>query len=200
MSTLKSDPRLVIRTATLNDGAAVLSIYRPYVENTAVTFEVVAPTEQDMCARIAKVLERYPYYVAEYDGNVVGYCYAGPFKIRAAYDWSVEVTIYVAPSMRGYGIGRALYERLEHALRRMGIVNAYACVAVPDVEDEYLTCASQRFHTALGYSEVGVFRDCGNKFGRWYSMAWFAKMIGERVENPAPIRPFPELEQGGDSL
>ena len=237
---------VTIRPAGPNDAAALLAIYRPYVENTAITFEYDVPTEEEFRARIAHTITRYPYLIAEREGRPVGYAYAGPFKERAAYDWAVEVSIYVAQECRRSGIGRALYRALEEVLAEMGIQNLEACIAVPavsfgsygnsstdssetdntpgtdtafaagiddtpvaaaaaatggdrkaritvpSISDEYLDRSSVDFHAHLGYRLVGGFDRCGCKFGRWYSMVWMEKHIGQH-EDAAPIRPWPEV-------
>lgn len=87
-------------------------------------------------------------------------------------------------------MGHALYEALEDALRRMGILSAYACVACPNPDDEHLTDASSRFHERMGYAKVGEFADCGNKFGRWYDIAWMKKDLGLRKLDPKPVTPL----------
>lgn len=87
-------------------------------------------------------------------------------------------------------MGRALYEALEDALGRMGILSAYACVACPNPGDEHLTNASSRFHERMGYAKVGEFADCGNKFGRWYDIAWMKKDLGPRKLDPKPVTPL----------
>ena len=200
---------VTIRPAGPNDAAALLAIYRPYVENTAITFEYDVPTEEEFRARIAHTITRYPYLIAERGRRPVGYAYAGPFKERAAYDWAVEVSIYVVQECRRSGIGGALYRVLEEVLAEMGIQNLEACIAVPAVSfessedtdacicvpavsDEYLDCSSVDFHTHLGYRLVGGFDRCGCKFGRWYSMVWMEKHIGPHGD-AAPIRPWPEV-------
>ena len=183
-------PELTIRTARPADAAAVQAIYAPYVEATAVTFECATPSVAEVERRIQDTLERYPYLVAEQDGRVVGFTCAGPLRRRAAYDWSVETTIYVEAELRGGGVGRALYGALEEALGAMGVKGLYACVAFADGPDEHLTDASLRFHERLGFAKVGEFRDCGSKFDRWYSVAWMGKRLGELETPPVPIRPF----------
>ena len=211
---------VTIRPAGPNDAAALLAIYRPYVENTAITFEYDVPTEEEFRVRIAHTITRYPYLIAEREGRPVGYAYAGPFKERAAYDWAVEVSIYVAQECRRSGIGGALYRALEEVLAEMGIQNLEACIAVPavsfggngdssadlpeagggrgmcitipNISDEYLDRSSVDFHAHLGYRLVGGFDRCGCKFGRWYSMVWMEKHIGQH-EDAAPIRPWPEV-------
>ena len=89
---------------------------------------------------------------------------------RAAYDWSAELTIYLAPKKRKQGIGKKLYKALEEALAESGIQNLYACIGYPEVPDEYLTKNSAEFHEHLGYTKAGQFHKCGYKFGRWYDM------------------------------
>lgn len=182
-----------IRIAAPQDAAALLAIYAPYVEKTSITFEYDVPTLQEFEGRIRKILEKYPYLVAECDGEIVGYAYAGPFKARAAYDWGVETTVYVRSDQKKNGIGRKLYDALEKLLSMQNILNMNACIAYPETEDEYLTKDSVRFHEHLGYRFVGEFQKCGCKFGRWYNMVWMEKHIGVHVENPPAVIPFPEI-------
>ena len=168
-----------VREATAKDAPRLLEIYSYYVENTAITFEYDVPTPEEFRGRIERIKARYPYLVIEKDGVIKGYAYAGVFKDRAAYDRSCEMSIYLERSAAGQGLGRMLYEALEEALRKQGILNLYACIGYPDVPDEYLDYNSARFHEHMGYSKVGTFHQCGYKFGRWYSMIWMEKMIGE---------------------
>lgn len=182
-----------IRVATPDDADALLAVYAPYVTDTAISFECEVPTVEEFRRRIARTLERYPYLVALQDGKIAGYAYAGPFVGRAAYDWSVETSIYVARHARRAGLGRALYTVLENILREMGVLNLNACIGYPKKEDEYLTTNSVDYHRHLGYAWVGRFHDSGCKFGRWYDMVWMEKIIGNHPENPEPIRPFPEV-------
>ena len=170
-----------IRSATTADAASILGIYAHYVENTAISFEYDVPALDEFACRIASTLEKYPYLVIEDDGEILGFAYAGPFKGRAAYDRSCEVSIYLDHNARGRGFGRALYEELENRLKAMGILNLYACIGCPIVEDEYLTRNSEQFHAHLGFEKVGEFHKCGYKFGRWYNMIWMEKIIGEHA-------------------
>lgn len=188
---------LTLRAATPDDAAALLAIYAPYVTDTAITFEYDIPSEQEFRSRIAHTLETYPYIVAESDGVIVGYAYAGPFKERAAYDWAVETTVYVDRVKKRGGVGTALYEALEKALAAQGILNVEACIGYPEngVDDEYLTCDSPKFHEYMGYRLVGEFRRCGYKFGRWYNMIWMEKFLGEHPDDATiqPIKKFSEI-------
>lgn len=184
----------VIRLARIEDAPALAAIYEPYVRETAITFEYVPPTADEFAERMCKTMEFYPYLVAELDGRLVGYAYAGTFKGRSAYDWAGETSIYVAQGHTGEGTGRALHDALERALAAQGVLNMYACIAVPDGEDdETLTRNSQRFHEHMGYRLVGEFYQCGFKGGRWYNMIWMEKMLGEHRADQPPVAPFPEM-------
>ena len=184
---------LIVRPAAPEDAAALLEIYAPYVEKTAVTFEYAVPSAEAFAGRVARTLERYPYLAAEAEGRILGYAYAGPFKERAAYDWAVETTVYVREGERRRGIGRRLYEVLEGCLAAQGILNVNACIACPEREDEYLTRDSVDFDRRLGWGVAGEFRQCGCKFGRWYNMVWMEKHIGPHPADPPPVKPFPSV-------
>lgn len=170
-----------IRDAITSDAEAMLAIYAPYVEETAVTFEYQVPSKEEFRRRMKTVIQKYPWMVAEEDGNILGYAYAGAFKARDAYQWAVETSIYVDRSRRRGGIGRRLHEALEERLKAQGILNMNACISFIEPEDEYLTLDSVRFHQRLGYQKVAHFHLCGKKFGRWYDMIWMEKLIGEHT-------------------
>ncbi len=182
---------ITIRRATPDDAPALLGIYAPYVLKTAITYEYEVPSEDEFRRRIAHTLKSgYPYLVLERGGRTVGYAYVGRLHERAAYDWAVETSIYLAEGERGHGAGRTLHDALEAALRAMGILDMCACIATPNgANDEYLTRNSEQFHAHLGYRKVGEFVQCGQKFGRWYNMVWMEKSLGVRISNaPAPKR------------
>lgn len=159
-----------IRKAEISDAGSLLEIYAPYVKNTAITFEYDVPSKEEFQERIAHTLMKYPYLIAETNGEVLGYAYAGAFKERKAYDWAVETTVYIKTDKKRMGIGRALYSQLEKILKLQGILNLNACIACPVEEDEYLTDDSIKFHKSMGYNAVGTFHVCGYKFNRWYDM------------------------------
>lgn len=184
----------MIRTATVQDAAAILGIYKYYIENTAITFECIVPTVDEFAARIEKTLQKYPYLVYEQDGEIIGYAYAGPLNVRQAFDWSVECSIYVAHDKRGSGLGNKLYTALENALKLQNIINLSACIAYPEVEDEYLTRNSVGYHSHIGYTIVGEFHKCGYKFGRWYGMVWMEKHIAPHTA-PKPFRVFDDVRE-----
>lgn len=177
---------MIIRTASEADAPALLKIYAPYVERTAITFEYEVPSVDEFASRIRNTLQKYPYLIAEKGGRILGYAYAGPFHDRPAYDWSVETSIYVDTSRKHMGIGRKLHDALEQALQEQGILNMNACIAYPSTEDEYLNKNSVEFHTHMGYRLVGEFYKCGYKFHRWYNMVWMEKLIGEHLPDQNP--------------
>ena len=180
-----------IRTASVEDAEELLELYSHYVRRTAISFEWEVPSLEEFQGRVRRTLVQYPYLTARQDGKLLGYAYAGPFVGRAAYGWSAELTIYLAPEAARRGIGRALYEALERALAEMGVCNLYACVGVPaEEEDEYLTFNSAQFHAHMGFVQCGEFHRCGYKFGRWYSMVWMEKLIGPHSPGQSPVRPF----------
>ena len=184
---------IIVRMATPQDAEILLEIYAPYVKNTAITFEYEVPSVEEFAGRIENCLKKYPYLVASKKGKIIGYAYVSPFKSRAAYDWSVETSIYVAEAEKGKGAGRFLYEVLESLLVKQGILNVNACIAYPPTEDRYLTKDSVKFHEALGYELVGRFHACGYKFDRWYDMVWMEKMIGKHVPKQPPVKKIQEI-------
>ena len=187
---------IVVRAATPVDAPALLAVYAPYVQQTAITFEYEVPTEAEFRSRIAHTLQKYPYLVAEQGGKLLGYAYASPFHGRPAYDWAVETSLYVARECRKMGLGRLLHDALQTALQAQGILNMEACIACPGgADDEYLTRNSLQFHAHLGYRAVGEFFRCGYKFGRWYNMVWMEKHIGAHRSPQPPVLPFAEVRE-----
>jgi len=179
---------LIIRTADPEkDAPGLLAIYKPYVLETAISFEYEVPSLEEFKSRIAHTLEKYPYLVAEEDGKLLGYAYVGPFGARAAYSWSVETSIYVAKGQRGKGLGRKLYTELEAVLKKQNVLNMNACIGYTKQADPHLTNASSKFHEKLGYKQVAYFTQCGYKFNTWYDMIWMEKLLGE---HPVPAKPF----------
>lgn len=190
-------PTFRFRLATPDDAPALLAIYAPYVEQTAISFEYDVPSLEEFRRRIADFSRTYPYLIAEdTSGRALGYAYTHTFIPRAAYDRCAETTIYLSLESRHQGLGKRLYRALEDISRAQGIYNLYACIGEPQGEDdEYLTDNSIRFHEHLGFRRIGVFRRCGYKFGRWYDMSWAEKLLGEPPEAPEPFLPFPQLDR-----
>lgn len=185
---------LRIRAACLEDAPEILDIYRPYVENTAVSFEYTVPALEVFRERMRNILRAHPWLVAEERGEIIGYTYTGNFVGREAYGWSAETTIYIKEDHRKAGVGKKLYQALEDISALRNIRNLNACIGYPEQEDEYLTKNSALFHEHLGYRLVGKFHNSGFKFGRWYHMIWMEKLIGPHDRNPGSVIPFPDLD------
>ena len=175
-----------IRIATIGDLPAMLEIYRPFVEETAVSFEYTTPTAEEFALRFQQITARFPWLVWEEDGAVLGYAYAAaPFE-RAAFSWCAEPSIYLAPQARGRGVGRQLYEALEDILTKQGYQVLYALVTTENAP-------SVAFHRALGYRRLADFPDCGFKCGKWHGIIWLEKRL-KAVEMPDIMpTPFPAI-------
>ncbi len=181
---------LRIELASVSDAAELLAIYRPYVEETAITFEYDVPSLTEFQERIWNTLLKFPYIKAVREGHILGYAYASPFKTREAYAWAVEMSVYVHKNARGGGIGKALYRALEEILKRQHITNLNACIAYPNP-------ASIAFHESFGYRTVAHFTKCGYKLGAWHDMIWMEKHISPHPETPQPVIPLSQLDLTG---
>lgn len=177
-----------IERVNVKDAEEILSIYAPYVRDTAMSFEYEVPPLSEFRERIRNISSSLPYIKATEKNEILGYAYAAKFKNRKAYDWSVEVTIYVRKDLRRSGVGTLLYHALEDSLRQMGILNMNACIAVPKGDDEHLNKDSYYFHEKMGFRLVGTFHNSGYKFDTWYDMIWMEKLIGEHNESPANVK------------
>src|SRR5690349_4297330 len=155
-----------IRFAEPADAAGILAIYGPYCESTCVSFEIVAPTLEQMQERIRRITDHYPWIIAEVDGRTIGYVYASRRHERAAYRWSVDVAVYIASGQHRRGIGRILYETLFSILREQGLFKAFAGVTLPNP-------GSVELHESMGFRPVAVFQGVGHKFGRWLDVGWW---------------------------
>lgn len=169
---------MIVRPATVDDAPAVLAIYAPIVRETSISFEMEPPGVDEMAARIAKCVAKWAWLVAESDRRVVGYAYGGLHRERAAYQWSTEVSAYVAADARRSGVGRTLYRELLPALAARGYFNAYAGIALPNP-------ASVRLHESVGFRSIGVFPSVGYKLGRWHDVGWFHAQL-QQERTPAP--------------
>jgi L-amino acid N-acyltransferase YncA len=177
----------MIRLATADDAADVAEIYRPYVEKTSITFEVIPPTAEEMATRIVSTLLRYPWLVFEADGRVAGYAYAAAHRTREAYQWSVDAAVYVRENSHRQGVGRQLYGALFPLLVRQGFVNAYAGITVPNAK-------SIGLHEAMGFTPVGIYHNVGYKLGHWHAVTWWHLQLQPLSETPAVPVPLPDLQ------
>lgn len=182
-SLLEEVPRMAgtIRLATEQDAAQTRAIYAPIVNNTSFSFEIATPSVSDMRQRITKTLERMPWLSCEVEGAVVGYAYANPHRVRAAYQWSVEVSVYVQEQYRQKRVARALYTSLFAILQLQGFYNAYAGITLPND-------GGVRLHESLGFESVGVYRAVAYKLGAWHDVGWWQKTLQPHPTEPkAPI-------------
>jgi phosphinothricin acetyltransferase len=171
-----------IRFAEPADAGAILAIYAPYCESTPVSFEIVAPSLDEMRRRMEKVLVQYPWLVCEIDGRVVGYVYASQHRERAAYRWAVDVAVYVAVEHHRRCVGRALYTSLFQILREQGYFKAYAGITLPNP-------GSVRLHESVGFEPIGVFPGEGFKLGAWRDVGWWGRALCP--ETAEPTEPLP---------
>ncbi|HEY5821681.1 MAG TPA: GNAT family N-acetyltransferase [Propionibacteriaceae bacterium] len=169
---------LVIRPATEADGERCAEIYRPYVSNTAITFEVDPPTAAQMADRIADANALHAWLIAEDGDRTIGYAYAHPFAARPAYRWSCETSVYLEMGRRRTGAGRALYEALLDRMVERGYRIAMAGMALPNP-------ASVGLHEALGFELVGTYRRVGWKNGAWHDVARVQKVLAADPGIPA---------------
>ncbi len=170
-----------VRDAAAADAVACVRIYAPYVTGTAITFEAEPPTVAEMAERIAAAQRTHAWLVLEQEGEVVGYAYGGAFRPRAAYRWSCEVSVYLAPDSRGSGGGRVLYSALLARLTARGFRTAVATLTLPNEP-------SLRLHRALGFEPAGSFRRIGWKSGSWHDVAWFQRDLEAGADPPAEPR------------
>ena len=179
----------MIRMATEADAEAVARIYDPVVERTAISFELHPPGTAEMGRRIGAILPFAPWLVDERGGAVRGYAYASKHRDRAAYQWSIDVAVYVDEAHRKQGVGRGLYAKLFRLLRLQGFHAAHAGVTLPNA-------ASVGLHEALGFRPVGVYRAVGYKLGAWHDVGWWQLELSERASEPRP--PKTTAEAGRD--
>jgi L-amino acid N-acyltransferase YncA len=177
---------VLIRTATIEDGAALAAIYGPIVRDTAISFEMAPPSAAEMAARIERTLRTHPWLVAEAAGVIVGYAYASAHRERAAYRWSVDASVYVREGGRRRGVARALYTRLFEILAAQNFHIVHAGIALPNKP-------SIAFHEAMGFEPIGVYREVGYKLSQWRDVGWWARRLADPGNPPAEPIPFPAL-------
>lgn len=177
-----------IRLAFTDDAAAVASIYGPFCESTAVSFEYAPPSTDEIANRIRTITARLPWLVLDDNRVVAGYAYASSHRERAAYGWSVDTAVYVSPIHRRSGVGRALYTTLFQLLRLQGYFKAYAGITLPN-------SASTGLHEAAGFRLVGVYQGVGYKHGVWHDVAWHQIALQSERLNPDPPLPVSALAE-----
>lgn len=178
-----------IRLATSGDASQIAAIYAPNVTDGVASFELTPPSVEEMVTRMSRTLPERPWLVCEERGEIWGYAYAARHNERPAYQWSVNVSVYVHPGRRRTGVGRALYQELLQELAHLGYCNAYAGITLPNA-------GSVGLHEAFGFTPVGVYRNAGFKQGRWWDVGWWQRVLGTHGAAPALPRPFSSLQTG----
>lgn len=176
----------MMRIASENDAEQVLRIYGPAVSTQVTSLETAVPSLAEMQRRIGITLLNFPWLVDDDGGVLRGFAYAGPYRQRQAYVWSVEVSIYVDTETRRQGRGRALYERLFEILTEQGYCAAVAGIVMPND-------ASRCMHEALGFQPAGIIPAVGFKFGQWRDVGWWIRRL-KPISNEQPPLPIPFAE------
>lgn len=166
-----------LRYLRKSDIPGILNIYAPFILNTAITFEENVPTESEFSLRIESIASKYPFFVAEVGGTIVGYAYATVHRERAAYRWIVETSVYLLPGSTGKGLGKRLYEKLLAELSERGFTMAYGIITLPN-------SASIGLHRTCGFEEMVVHDHAGWKQGAWHQVLWMRKILNPFTTPP----------------
>lgn len=177
-----------IRFISADDAAAAVNIYAPYVLHTAISFEYDVPTVEQFNKKIQTITAKYPWLVCEYNGEIIGYAYGSEHRNRTAYQWSPESTVYMAEQFHRRGVARVLYNTLFEILKLQGFFNVYAGVLSTNTK-------SREFHKALGFEDIGIFRNIGYKLGSWHSNMWMQLQLMPPVHEPPVPKAFKAIER-----
>ena len=172
--------KATIRLANESDALKMLAIYAPVVQETSISFEIEPPSETEFQGRIKNYQQQMPWLVCQINGELLGYAYATPYRTRAAYQWSVESSVYVNVEHRRKGVAKALYSSLFQLLQLQGFYNVFAAIALPNP-------ASVAVHEAVGFSPIGIFYRVGYKFSEWHDVGWW--QLSLQQEQPLPVNP-----------
>jgi len=183
---------MIIREATINDATELSEIYKYYVENFSYSFEYVAPTAEEFSERISDISGKFPFFVCENNGEILGFAYAYKFKERKAYQWVCETTIYTKSGSTQKGIGSLLYARLILSLQQQGFVKAYAILGCPNE-------GSEIFHQKMGFTLAATLPNIGYKLGSWHDIKYYVLELNSfRDEKPEPVD-YKQIRQGESS-
>jgi phosphinothricin acetyltransferase len=170
---------LLIRAAAAADIPAITAIYDHAVRHGTASFELAPPDAAEMARRRQTLVDGgFPYLVAEADGTVAGYAYAGPYRPRPAYRWSVEDSVYVAPALQRRGVGRTLLDRLVAEAERRGFRQMIAVIG------DSAQTPSIELHRAAGFHMIGTVQNVGHKFGRWLDTVLMQRALGPGAASP----------------
>jgi len=177
-----------IRVARVEDAEEILNIYRPFILETAATFEEEVPALSAFQQRVGAILKENPYFVCEYENRIVGFAYASAYRSRAAYRWHREISVYVHPGFYRKNIARALYHVLLATLKRQGFVAAFGVITLPNQ-------GSVALHESFGFRPLTIYKHIGFKLGHWHDVGWWELDLAEdRDTMPKEITPFPRIK------
>ena len=177
-----------IRMASLEDCERIREIYAPYILHTAVSFETEVPSVEAFCERMKSIQSQFPWLVCEIDGKIAGYAYASKHGQRAAYQWSVDVSIYLDEAYHRMHIATDLYDAVLALVRAQGYFTAYAAISVPNER-------SDAFHENYGFDLAGTLHNAGYKLGEWHDLKWYEYKLAPYPKNPVPPITIHELEK-----
>jgi L-amino acid N-acyltransferase YncA len=177
-----------IRTARPEAAEEMLEIYKPYILNTAYTFETEIPSVHEFSQRIKKYTEKYPWIVAIAGDQIAGYAYASGHRDRDAYQWTCECSVYVHENFKGKGTGSKLYATLFEILKYQGFRNVYAGITIPNE-------ASEKMHSKCGFELFAVYENIGYKNGAWHKVGWWKLQLNGYDLLPPPPKRFSEIDE-----
>ncbi len=166
-----------IRLITTDDAEAALNVYAPYVLHTGISFEYEVPTIEEFRQKIEKITSQYPWLVCECEGEIAGYAYGSTHRDRKGYQWSPEVMVYLSEKYHRRGIARMLYNALFEMLKMQGYYNLFAGVLVTNEK-------SVAFHRAMGFEDIGLFKNIGYKLGEWHTNLWLQYELQKPIPTP----------------
>ena len=178
---MNKDENMTIREAEVSDAGALSEIYKYYVDNFPYSFEYTAPSSEEFANRIGDISAKFPFFVCEENGEIIGFAYAHQFKERKAYQWVCETSIYAKDGGTQKGVGRLLYEKLLPALKQQGFVKAYAVLGCPNE-------GSEIFHQKMGFSLEATLPNIGYKLGSWHDIKYYVLELNPfRDDMPEPL-------------
>jgi phosphinothricin acetyltransferase len=173
---------MMIRAIESQDVQACLEIYSPFITHSAVSFELDVPTLSEFQQRVSQITRKYPWLVAIENNEVLGYAYASNYRDRLAYQWNVEVSVYVHADQKQKKIGQTLYTELLRLLQLQGFCKAFAVIAIPNE-------ASVKFHAHMGFKEFALYEKVGFKVGKWHDVLWMQYELNATANPIAPLAP-----------
>ncbi|MCW2563912.1 MAG: yncA [Mycobacterium sp.] len=168
-----------VRNATHHDAAACVAIYRPYVENSTVSWELDVPPVNEMATRIAAACDTHAWLVLEHDDEIAGFAYGHALNLHPAYRWTVQTGVYIDGDHHRRGGGRELYTQLLDRLGERGYRRVLAGITQPND-------ASNAFHRSLGFQEAGLYRRVEWKLDRWHDVAWMQRDLPGTADSDDP--------------